>query len=118
MSGTSEPRKQSLYFPRPIFEKLQAEARRADRSLSWIVQLALRNSWSIIAALPTVEEMVEQGQEAVKGSGEKVIDPSEGRSYRRGGRIEDGCVVGEGDEVLERLAEGESVQQIERRLVR
>ena len=115
MSGTSEPRKQSLYFPRPIFEKLQAEAKRTDRSLSWIVQLALRNSWSIIAALPTVEEMVEQGQEAVKGSAESVITPGEGRPYRRRETFGPG---GEVEDPLERLNAGESVQQIERRLVR
>lgn len=37
--GTNK-RKQSLYFPEDMLDEIQTEARRQDRSLSWIVQQA------------------------------------------------------------------------------
>ena len=36
----SDKRKQSLYFPKEMLEEVAMEARRLDRSLSWIVQRA------------------------------------------------------------------------------
>jgi uncharacterized small protein (TIGR04563 family) len=38
----SRHRKQSLYFPDSMLRELEREARRIDRSLSWIVQRCLR----------------------------------------------------------------------------
>ena len=42
MSATDK-RKQSFYFPDDILAEISAEARRQDRSLSWIMQKA----WTI-----------------------------------------------------------------------
>lgn len=39
-SGKRESAKQSLYFPFEMLEEIQNEAKRLDRSLSWIVQRA------------------------------------------------------------------------------
>lgn len=45
-------RKQSLYFPEDLLEEIQAEARRQDRSLSWIVQQAWKMARPQIRDLP------------------------------------------------------------------
>jgi uncharacterized small protein (TIGR04563 family) len=36
----TDKRKQSLYFPGAMLDEIAAEARRLDRSLSWVVQRA------------------------------------------------------------------------------
>lgn len=36
----SEGRKQNLYFPATMLDEITAEARRLDRSMSWILQQA------------------------------------------------------------------------------
>jgi uncharacterized small protein (TIGR04563 family) len=36
--GNSDKRKQSLYFPEDMLSEIQNEAKRLDRSLSWIIQ--------------------------------------------------------------------------------
>jgi uncharacterized small protein (TIGR04563 family) len=38
--GKADPRKQSLYFSEAMLDEIAAEARRLDRSLSWVVQRA------------------------------------------------------------------------------
>lgn len=38
----NEGRKQNLYFPATMIEEITAEARRLDRSMSWILQQAWR----------------------------------------------------------------------------
>ena len=50
MTPTVDKRKQSLYFPEDILVLVMAEARRQDRSLSWIVQKAIE------IALPQLEK--------------------------------------------------------------
>jgi len=55
MSNTSEARV-SIYLGRDARAALIAEAERLDRSVSWIVQRALKIAASELAALPTVEE--------------------------------------------------------------
>lgn len=47
----SDKRKQSLYFPEDMLEEIQREARRQDRSVSWIVQRA----WQL--AKPELEKV-------------------------------------------------------------
>lgn len=42
MSGTPK-RKQSVYFPEDMIAEIEAEARRQDRTFSWIVQ----RSWLV-----------------------------------------------------------------------
>jgi uncharacterized small protein (TIGR04563 family) len=39
----TDKRKQSLYFQRDMLDEIAAEARRLDRSMSWVVQRA----WTI-----------------------------------------------------------------------
>lgn len=41
--STEETRRQNLYFPAEMLRELQQEAKRQDRSISWLVQRA----WSI-----------------------------------------------------------------------
>jgi uncharacterized small protein (TIGR04563 family) len=41
-SISSDPRKKSLYFPGGMLDEIEAEARRQERSLSWMVQTAWR----------------------------------------------------------------------------
>jgi uncharacterized small protein (TIGR04563 family) len=40
----TDKRKQSLYFPGPMLDEIAAEARRLDRSLSWVVQRAWKSA--------------------------------------------------------------------------
>ena len=51
----SDKRKQSLYFPADMLDELHAEARRLDRSLSWVAQQAWKLSRERIRALPSHE---------------------------------------------------------------
>ena len=52
----SDKRKQSLYFPKEMLEDVAAEARRLDRSLSWIVQRAWKLAKPEIAKYQSVNE--------------------------------------------------------------
>jgi len=45
----AESRKQSLYFPAEMLEEIAAEARRLDRSMSWVVQRAWKLARRAIA---------------------------------------------------------------------
>ncbi|MDB4968906.1 MAG: hypothetical protein JWN44_4595 [Myxococcales bacterium] len=56
MAG-SDKRKQSLYFPEDMLKEIQDEARRQDRSLSWIVQKAWKTARTDIAKIPSVNEI-------------------------------------------------------------
>lgn len=49
---TFDKRKQSLYFPEDMLEEIQAEAKRQDRSLSWIVQQAWKIARGEIQRIP------------------------------------------------------------------
>ncbi|MBK8480354.1 MAG: TIGR04563 family protein [Proteobacteria bacterium] len=55
MAG-SDKRKQSLYFPEDMLKEIQDEAARQDRSLSWIVQKALKIARREIQKYPSVNE--------------------------------------------------------------
>lgn len=48
----NDKRKQSLYFPADLLAQAQAEAQRQDRSLSWIVQQALKIALPTLGKLP------------------------------------------------------------------
>ena len=56
MVGTSDKRKQSLYFTEDMLQEIQREATRQDRSLSWIVQQAWRLARARIASIPGMNE--------------------------------------------------------------
>jgi uncharacterized small protein (TIGR04563 family) len=51
----AESRKQSFYFPAEMLEEIAAEARRLDRSMSWVVQRAWKLARRAIAELKTHE---------------------------------------------------------------
>lgn len=52
----SDKRKQSLYFPEWMLKEIAKEARRQDRSLSWIVQQAWLISRKEIMKYPSINE--------------------------------------------------------------
>lgn len=54
--GTSDKRKQSLYFPEEMLDEIKKEAERQDRSLSWIIQKAWSLAKKDIARYPSVNE--------------------------------------------------------------
>lgn len=45
--------KQSLYFPKEMLEEIHREAKRLDRSLSWVVQRAWKVAKREIQAMPS-----------------------------------------------------------------
>lgn len=51
---TTDKRKRSLYFPDNILREMQGEAKRQERSLSWIVQYAWRIARAELMRLPSV----------------------------------------------------------------
>ncbi len=53
---TTDKRKRSLYFPDTILREMQNEAKRQERSLSWIVQYAWRIARAELMRLPSVGE--------------------------------------------------------------
>lgn len=50
----SDKRKQSLYFPEEMLKEIAEEARRLDRSLSWVVQRAWKMGKEHVKKLPSV----------------------------------------------------------------
>jgi uncharacterized small protein (TIGR04563 family) len=57
MVTTSDKRKQSLYFPETMLEDIKAEAKRLNRSLSWVVQRAWKVARKDVKDLPGVNEI-------------------------------------------------------------
>lgn len=57
MAGSTDKRKQSLYFPEVMLGEIQTEAARQDRSLSWIVQKAWKIARAEIMKYPSVNEV-------------------------------------------------------------
>ena len=68
MAGSTDKRKQSLYFPEDMLKEIQEEATRQDRSLSWIVQKAWKIARPDIKKYPSVNEI--PGEEDERGSQE------------------------------------------------
>ncbi len=58
MAGTTDKRKQSLYFPEEMLREIEDEAKRQDRSLSWIVQQAWRIARNEIMRFPSVNDVI------------------------------------------------------------
>ena len=50
----SDKCKQSLYFPEEMLKEITEEARRLDRSMSWVVQRAWRVAREEIKKIPEV----------------------------------------------------------------
>lgn len=53
----ADKRKQSLYFPEDMLREIQDEAKRQDRSLSWIVQKAWKRSRNELMKIPSTNEI-------------------------------------------------------------
>ena len=66
MAGSTDKRKQSLYFPEDMLKEIQEEATRQDRSLSWIVQKAWKIARNEIKKYPSVNEI--PGDDDERGS--------------------------------------------------
>lgn len=58
--GKGDGRKQSLYFPGDMLQQLQEEAKRLDRSLSWVVQRCIKEGLPEVRQLPTMSETDEE----------------------------------------------------------
>lgn len=54
--STADKRKQSLYFPEDMLAEIQSEAKRLDRSLSWIVQQAWARARAKLKAVPATTD--------------------------------------------------------------
>lgn len=54
-SRNTDKRKQSLYFPEVMLQEVITEAKRLDRSLSWIVQRCVKLGLAEIRKLPSLE---------------------------------------------------------------
>jgi uncharacterized small protein (TIGR04563 family) len=55
--GSTDKRKQSLYFPEDMLREIQEEAMRQDRSLSWIVQQAWKVARAQIAKIRGMDDL-------------------------------------------------------------
>jgi uncharacterized small protein (TIGR04563 family) len=53
--SSPDSRKQSLYFPEKMLQEIVSEARRLDRSLSWVVQRAWRGAREELKKLPSTD---------------------------------------------------------------
>lgn len=58
--ASNDKRKQSLYFPEDMLNEIQDEARRQDRSMSWIVQQAWRVAKGEISRFPSVNDVISE----------------------------------------------------------
>jgi uncharacterized small protein (TIGR04563 family) len=56
--ASNDKRKQSLYFPEDMLAEILEEARRQDRSMSWIVQQAWRVAKGDISRFPSVNDVI------------------------------------------------------------
>ena len=64
----TDKRKQSLYFPEDMLSEIQEEAKRQDRSLSWIVQKAWRRARADIMKIPSTNDF--PGADDPNGAGD------------------------------------------------
>jgi uncharacterized small protein (TIGR04563 family) len=56
MDNKIDKRKQSLYFNTETLALLQVEAKRLDRSLSWIVQRCVKEGLEKVKQLPSINK--------------------------------------------------------------
>ena len=80
--STTDKRKRSLYFPDTILREMQTEAKRQERSLSWIVKYAWRIARSELMRLPSVGSSGFRGDED-REDGESVDHHESGAHHRR-----------------------------------
>jgi len=61
--------KQSLYFPENMLEEIQKEAKRQDRSISWIVQQAWKVARGDLRRIPSANDVILEGRNNPNGRG-------------------------------------------------
>jgi uncharacterized small protein (TIGR04563 family) len=54
---SQDKRKQSLYFPEEMLQEIQDEAKRQDRSMSWIVQKAWKRARKELMQIPSTNDI-------------------------------------------------------------
>ena len=59
--STAETRRQNLYFPADMLVELQSEARRQDRSISWLIQQAWKISRKELQRIPSTTDYLPGG---------------------------------------------------------
>lgn len=55
-NSVNDPRKKSLYLPREMLDEVEAEAKRQDRSVSWVIQQAWLHARPSLARYPSVAQ--------------------------------------------------------------
>ena len=50
-----DKRKQSLYFTTEVIREIEVQAKRLDRSMSWVVQYAWKHGKAALERLPSME---------------------------------------------------------------
>ena len=58
-------RRQALYFPADMLSELQAEAKRQDRSLSWLIQQAWKLARKELHKIPSTSDYIPDDIEPV-----------------------------------------------------
>jgi len=53
-------RRQALYFPSEMLAELQGEAKRQDRSISWLIQQAWKLARLELAKVPSTSDFIPQ----------------------------------------------------------
>lgn len=88
---TTDKRKRSLYFPDTILREMQSEAKRQERSLSWIVQYAWRIARAELMRLPSVGSNSGFSEEDHdEGQGEDMDQPHGQHAHPRHGNFSHG----------------------------
>jgi uncharacterized small protein (TIGR04563 family) len=61
---TSETRRQNLYFPGEMLSELQNEAKRQDRSISWLIQQAWRIARKELRRIPSTTDYLPDSKDS------------------------------------------------------
>ena len=54
--GSGRTRRQALYFPADMLAELQTEAKRQDRSISWLIQQAWKVAYRELQKIPSTTD--------------------------------------------------------------
>lgn len=58
-------RRQALYFPADMLGELQSEAKRQDRSISWLIQQAWKIARSELRRIPSTTDYLPQDSDEI-----------------------------------------------------
>jgi len=70
--GSGRTRRQALYFPADMLAELQTEAKRQDRSISWLIQQAWKVAYRELQKIPSTTDYLPVLEESspLHGDGE------------------------------------------------